>query len=749
MKPIALPPSMAASRRVRAQVAAASLLLLAGAALLTAPSARAGGQALPKPVIGLVADAAELSAPPASLATAAERPTNRLVIRYRQSGGKHQAMAAAGTTSPTQASLFRAGLQALEVRQRSGGAQLLRLNQRRSVADMQAIARQLMADDPAILWAEPDYWMDAQAVPSDPLYAQQWHYQEARAGANLPSAWDLSTGSGVVVGVLDTGVRPHADLLDNLLPGRDLIDTLSVAVDGDGRDGDANDPGDGCNGRNSSWHGTHVAGTIAAVANNGQGGVGVAPAAKILPVRVLGCGGGYNSDIADGLVWAAGGNVAGQPVNPTPAKVLNLSLGGMSPCSNAMQTAIDTARGLGAVVIVAAGNSNTAATRFSPANCRGVVTVAAVGRTAARAPYSNTGANVDIAAPGGNMSTGSADGILSTLDAGSTTPAGDTYQYYQGTSMATPHVAGVAALMLARRADLKPFELEVLLRSQVRSFPVACAGCGTGLLDATKAVQGVLVGSDASPRTAEVEPNDRHVTAQALSGTPVTVEGFVSPTKDLDIYKVSVPAGGSLSMRLLSEPETNVDLELRNLTGAMILSSKRGAGYSDNILWVNRGRAAVEVYPRVVWIAGATGNVLGKYSLEVVPTQASAPSAVTQVAEVEPNDRHVSAQALTDPSNRVSGFVSPAKDLDIYRISVPSGATLTLQLTPTTGANHDLELRNLTGAVLAASRLGTGRVDSISWTNRAAAAVDVYPRVIWISGGTGATDGAYTLETAY
>ena len=97
----------------------------------------------------------------------------------------------------------------------------------------------------------------------------------------------------------------------------------------------------------------------------------------------------------------------------------------------------------------------------------------------------------------------------------------------------------------------------------------------------------------------------------------------------------------------------------------------------------------------------------------------------------------------------MSGFVSPAKDLDIYRISVPSGATLTLQLTPTTGANHDLELRNLTGAVLAASRLGTGRVDSISWTNRAAAAVDVYPRVIWISGGTGATDGAYTLETAY
>ena len=288
------------------------------------------------------------------------------------------------------------------------------------------------------------------------MYAQQWDYFEVRAGMNLPAAWDLSTGSGVVVAVLDTGYRPHADLADNLLAGYDFVNNSAMGNDGDGRDADASDPGDGCSSGHSSWHGTHVAGTIAALANNGLGIAGVAYNAKVQSVRVLGCGGGYNSDIADGMIWAAGGSVSGVPANATPAKVLNLSLGGQSACSITVQNAINTARGLGASVVVAAGNSKMAVGNFSPANCKGVITVAALGRTGARAPYSNFGPQVAVAAPGGNMNAGTANGILSTLNTGGASPGEDSYAYYQGTSMATPHVGRRGGADAGPQPDAEP-----------------------------------------------------------------------------------------------------------------------------------------------------------------------------------------------------------------------------------------------------------------------------------------------------
>ena len=742
--PPTTPPTLAARIPARCRPAGwLGLWLLAGLACLAGPARTA-------------------SAAPAADTVAVSGQTDRLVLRYRGDSGRQRALAAPATSAATQASLHRAGLQAVDIQRRANGLQVVQLDRRRPVARLLAAARQLMADDPSLLWAEPDYRMQAQAVASDPLFGQQWHYTEARAGINLPSAWDLSTGTGVNVAVIDTGVRPHADLAAQLLPGLDLISDLNVARDGDGRDSDANDPGDGCNGRNSSWHGTHVAGTVAAVANNGEGGTGVAPGAKIVPVRVLGCGGGYNSDIADGIVWAAGGNLAGQSVNPNPAKVLNLSLGGSGPCSATLQSAIDSARALGAVVVVAAGNSNAAVSGFSPANCRGVIAVGAVGRTAARAPYSNYGPAVDIAAPGGSMSTGAANGVLSTIDVGSTGPAGDGYQFYQGTSMAAPHVAGVAALMLARRPDLLPFELEVLMRSHARAFPAACSGgCGTGLLDATLALNNLFLGASAGTRVTEVEPNDRQVAGQSLTAQLATVDGNVSPTKDLDIYKVAVPAGATLKLRLIGNAESNYNLELRTLAGALLLASQRAAGYTDTITWVNRAAASVDVYPRVVWVSGGTGPVLGRYALESALSAApaapsappasppasppSAPAEPTPVTEVEPNDRQVTAQLLAAARTRVSGYVSPTKDLDIYKVSLPAGATVTVTLTPTSGANHDLELRTLAGVLLTSNKKAGSTAETLSWTNRGSTGADVYPRVTWVSGGTGPTAGAYSL----
>lgn len=369
--------------------------------------------------------------------------------------------------------------------------------ERRKSRDQLKNMTEWLKSQPEVEYAEPDLIMTTAALPTDPNFSYQWSFTDAVTGINAENAWSLSTGQGSVVAVIDTGYRPHADLVGNLLPGYDLINTLSVAADGTGRDADASDPGDyylagecgGTTDRNSSWHGTHVAGTIAAVANNGLGVAGLAYNAKVVPVRVLGKCGGYTSDIADGMVWAVGNAVSGTTINANPARVLNLSLGGSGSCSITTQNAINTARSKGAVVVVAAGNSNADASGFSPANCAGVITVAATARDGGRARYSNFGVNVDLAAPGGSTYTGSADGIISTLNAGTRLPDADNYVFYQGTSMATPHVAGTAALMLAANPALNPDQVESLLKASTRAFPNVCTSCGAGLLDAGNAVQ--------------------------------------------------------------------------------------------------------------------------------------------------------------------------------------------------------------------------------------------------------------------
>mgnify|MGYP003042995289 CR=1 FL=1 len=195
-------------------------------------------------------------------------------------------------------------------------------------------------------------------------------------------------------------------------------------------------------------------------------------------MRVLGRCGGFTSDIADGLIWASGGTVSGVPANANPARVANLSLGGSGACGTTMQSAVNSARSRGMTVVVAAGNSNANAGNFTPANCGGVVTIAAVNRGGGKAFYSNFGAVVDVAAPGGDVRTSAANGILSTLNSGTTTPGGDSFAFYQGTSMATPHVAGVAALMLARNSSLTPDQVETHLRNTARAFPATCSQCG-------------------------------------------------------------------------------------------------------------------------------------------------------------------------------------------------------------------------------------------------------------------------------
>ena len=427
--------------------------------------------------------------------------------------------------------------------------------------------------------------------PDDARYADQWHYHSNVAqvpylavagGANLPGAWDITTGSAsIVVAVIDTGLVPHADIDTNILdgtgrvvPGYDFIVAdggpcpggACVANDGGGRYADPTDPGDwvtlaesttvggifqGCPVSDSSWHGTHVAGTIGALSNNATGVAGINWVSGILPVRVLGKCGGFLSDIVDGMRWAAGLTVPGVTTNPNPAKVLNLSLGGPGTCSATEQNAINAIVTAGSVVVVAAGNDgvNIGVTPVSPANCTNVISVAAVNRDGGRASYSNYGATVEIAAPGGEWAVFfDPDSVLSTLNNGTTTPVasptGDIYQYYQGTSMAAPHVAGIVSLMLSANPALTPAQSLATLQDSARAFPTGtgrdctASTCGAGIIDAAAATTAAAVAgpsvtvsaTDAAAAEAGLDPGTFTVTRNVVTATPMTVNYSMSGT---------------------------------------------------------------------------------------------------------------------------------------------------------------------------------------------------------------------------
>src|SRR6187397_692691 len=485
-----------------------------------------------------------LSAPLAAAAADAGF-TDRIIVKYRNTAAAATAATEGSQMRATELPAARLGVAMSHVRTTALGAQVLKTDRRLSLGEAAQLARDIAASDPNVEYAEPDRILRHTMTPNDPRYNEQWHYFEAAGGINAPPAWDKSTGTGVVVAVIDTGYRPHADLAANILPGYDFIGDTFVANDGNLRDTDASDPGDWINPGESgpgdptafeasSWHGTHVSGTIAARTNNSLGVAGVAFNARIVPARVLGKCGGYTSDIADAIVWTSGGTVSGVPANANPAKVLSISLGGGGACDSTTQNAINSARSRGASVIVAAGNENTNASNSTPANCSGVVTVAAVGRNGGKASYSNFGATVEVAAPGGS---GGANSVLSTLNTGSTTPGSDSYALYNGTSMATPHVSGVVALMLSVKPTLTPDQVTSILQSTARAFPATCSQCGAGIVNASAAVDAAIGGTtppDPPGTIAEVEPNNSRTAAQLISVDNTTVNGTIGSTSDTD-----------------------------------------------------------------------------------------------------------------------------------------------------------------------------------------------------------------------
>jgi len=424
------------------------------------------------------------------------------------------------------------------------GADLVQTSRKLKAQDAEALMRDI-ASDPNVEYVEPDAIMTIALTPNDTRYNEQWHYFEAAGGLNLPLAWDIGTGVGSVVAVLDTGVAPHSDLDGNLVAGYDFISDAAAARDGNGRDSNPRDEGDWTSGEcgpasSSSWHGTHVAGTVGAVTNNAKGVAGVAFGARISPVRVLGKCGGSLSDIADAIVWASGGSVSGIPANANPAEVINMSLGGGGACGTTYQAAIDSAVSRGTVVVVAAGNENQNVSNSRPANCNNVIAVAATDRNGARASFSNFGTGIDVSAPG--------VGILSTRNAGSTTPTTENYTLLNGTSMAAPHVAGVVALMQAASAKT-PAQVESTLKSTARALPGACSGgCGAGIVNAKAAMDATVGGGGGGGGGTVLQngvalSNQSGATGTELRYTMVVPSGasnlrFVSSggTGDADLY---------------------------------------------------------------------------------------------------------------------------------------------------------------------------------------------------------------------
>jgi len=382
-------------------------------------------------------------------------------------------------------------------------------------AEQAAAQLQSRAD---VVWAEPDVPVriasTTPVIPGDPLFAQQWDMWDADRpvggySVKAPLIWGTTTGSpDVVVAVIDTGIQEHPDLDAQVLPGYDFIRDIDRANDGDARDSDPADPGDWisasdklkpafseCRVLPSSWHGTHVAGTIAATQGNAEGISGVAPGVRILPVRALGKCGGYLSDVIAAMRWAAGDSISGVPANPTPAQVINLSLGTASPdapCSRAQQEAISFVRSRGTVVVAAAGNDASPVSVSSPADCADVISVTATSRTGALAYYANYGqreGDITLAAPGGDARLDTR--ILSTFNSGLEGPEQPGYALAQGTSEAAPHVSAAAALLYTLGVT-DPSAVERRLIAAVQPFPDdvanACTAtrCGAGILDLSR-----------------------------------------------------------------------------------------------------------------------------------------------------------------------------------------------------------------------------------------------------------------------
>jgi serine protease len=476
----------------------------------------------------LSATNAERTRPAQSSTPDASAEVNGVIVKFRTTRSAsalsvHTTTATTVVTAPdtrpqrAQALGQRTGLRLSDGAALSADTQVVHGQGQTTAALMKALAA-----DPQVEYVVENRRRRTHATVNDPLFvggpgmspaAGQWYMGAPNAtlvsAINAEAAWGVTTGSAeVVVAVLDSGVRfKHPDLDGKLLPGYDFISESVTSNDGDGRDASPSDPGDwitadenanaptfrGCGVSDSGWHGTQVSALIGAATNNGVGMAGVGRHVRILPVRVLGKCGGYDADIVAGMRWAGGLHVDGVPDNPTPARILNLSLGSVGDCASekgrAYRDAIAELRQAGVTIVASAGNDNSGV--HLPANCAGVIAVAGLRHAGDKGGESSLGREVTLSAPEGNCVNTIGECLYPILSASNTGKTGPQCSAYtagganaaRGTSFSSPMVAGTVALMLSAQPALTPDRITALLKSTARPFPVPPNGSLTPMCD--------------------------------------------------------------------------------------------------------------------------------------------------------------------------------------------------------------------------------------------------------------------------
>jgi serine protease len=531
--------------------------------------------------------------------------TDRIIIKWRNAESTGSSPAERATKASKLARTSLSAKQSI-----SAAIDVVQLQTPLSAAALNSTIGQLLAD-PQVEYAAPDLRRHIHAVTSDPLLSEQWYLLSAQpAATGTDHAWDLTKGSSaVVVAVLDTGVRfDHPDLGRSsaggkILAGYDFVTDVAVANDGDGRDADPSDPGDWvteadkqqpeftkCDAASSSWHGTRVAGLIGGLTDNGVGVAGAGWNTRVLPVRVLGKCGGYDSDIIAGMRWAAGLAVAGAPVNPTPAQVINLSLGSDGGCTAAYRAAVDEITAKGVLIVASAGNEGGPVS--APANCPGVLGVAGLRHVGTKVGFSSLGPEIGIGAPGGNCVNTSGNlpclfSIVVATDSGTRTPLAATYTDQNpltanlGTSFSGPMAAATAALMRSVNSNLSPDQLTTLIKRSSTPFPASDASipqchvstsdadlqqaecgcttqtCGAGMLNTGAAV-------DAAVRPFVILQN----TGDATAGSSIVLNGsssFASNGRTLTTFLWSVVNVSGTAPVVLSPAQASTTL---NIPGA-------------------------------------------------------------------------------------------------------------------------------------------------------------------------------------
>ncbi|MEJ5998823.1 S8 family serine peptidase [Corynebacterium sp. H130] len=599
-------------------------------------------------------------------------------------------------------------------------------------AAVSQMMRPILPPKPANPPAPEEEMMGTKAATNDIHYSKQWHLF-AEYGANVEKAWDLGyLGGSQTVGIVDSGLTRHPDISE--VPGKlakepnihngglDFINGPNENDPDPGRDYDYLDTGDwhdrnfcfdGDPGGYSSWHGTHVAGLVAAAANNTEGVAGTAPEAKLLIGRALGTCGGATEDIADALKWLAGVSLPDTPANPNPAKVINMSLGGnYYTCDPVYGAAISAARSKGATILIAAGNDNVNTSGITPANCPGTIVVGATGPQGYRSNFSNWGTHVDIGAPGGNSApfgfdpyTGmpnkgeynTEDGIYSAVNLGETNPGAAGYGYMDGTSMATPIVSGIVAMMLDANPNLSADRIEAILKETARtyqdeptdsygnSYTKTASQMGAGLVDAYAAVCQALTdaGRGDECATGQAVPTTVTNTATATATATATVTTTVTPapqtvttTVEPSVIETTTTAAPETTTMIVDVPTTVV--ETTTIDAAPVTTTVTTVAPTT----VTGPVASITSTVPTTVVKTTTVDAAPVTTTEVTNVTTTVPGVEVVVTETDSVPTTVTLPGHTEPATTTTETIAPTTQTEVVTSTEPA-PTVTKEV-PTT-----------------------------------------------------------------